>query len=312
MKSCFGFILVFLIAGAVFAKSEKRDVYVFITGLDKRALGFTLAEDERSDAGKIIVDRIGRLAKGSPHWAECTMASVETVKAKHAVAAVFMIKQFFLTYHTMGYHQGTINTMIAVFDTVNGYSRPYFTVSANDTGTWNWGNFRPFISSLVAVVDSLGEIYKQARDHGMSISSGSLQDCILSPAMNDCQNTVYLKKPEFSSRTMGYTPLDEEIHDFSDAVAYYLEFITGKRVIIVDNKIDDSVSSCAKEFAQFECFRTDNTFSLSLVPATAGGGVSFNQSISLEKGADWNDSVLFCRFLHGAFVKFYKTYKAKK
>jgi hypothetical protein len=315
MRIWFGLLLVFCASGVVIAKSEKREVCVFVNGLDERTLGFTLSSDEKADAEDAIVRRIGHLAKGSGHIAERSTASVESAKARHAVGIVFTIRQFFLTYHSMAQHQGTIHVMITVFDTPNGYSRPCFTVSSWDSGGQYWGNYKPFMSCLFAALNSFDETFEPARDRGKSESAGTLEDFALASTTYDCGNSVSLTRPEFSPQTIGYSPLDEEIHDFSSEVAYYLEMITDKRVIFVGKESDDSLTTCATESARFECSRTNNTFSLSLVPVPAESGKAFNESVAMKKGADWNDSALFSKLIYTAFVKFnnrYRSYKAKK
>ena len=312
MKNWIGLLFLLFLATVASAGKPKRDLFVFIPDLTERKLGFALSPDEKAENENLIAGRIRHLVKGTLHIAECNAASVDSAKTKRAVVAVFMIRQFFLSYHSYGFRQGTTNAMLAVFDTANGYSRPYFTVAACDTGMSWWGNYKTFTTSLSTVMDSLEYYFKRAKDRGKSVLSGTIEELVLSSPTTDCEATVYLRRPQFTPETIGYGPTDEEMHDFSDEIAYYLESMTGKRVHIVEKETEDSVSSCAKQFAEFECSRTNSSFSLSLFPKSAGAGVTFKESFVLGKDADWTDSVLFCQFIADMFARFSRDFSAKK
>jgi len=312
MKNWLALLFLIFLATAATAGKPKRDVVVFIPDLTERKLGFVLSPEEKAENEDFIARRIGRLAKGVPCIAECSTASVDSAKAKRAVVAVFMIRQFFLTYYSVGYRQGTTNAMLAVFDTANGYSRPCFTVSGCDTGTSWWGNYKPFTTSLRSVINSFQDSFKKAKDRGQSVSSGTIEELALSSPNADCEANVYMRMPQFTSETIGYEPTHEEMHDFSNEIAYYLESMTGKRVLIFEKDAEDSISSCAKQFAEFEISRKNSTFSLSLFPKSTGAGVTFKKSLVVGKDADWTDSVLFSQFIHTAFARFSRDFWAKK
>lgn len=312
MKNRLALLFLIFLATVATAGKPKRDVFVFIPDLTERKLGFALSPEEKAENKDFIARRIGRLAKGVPCIAKCNTASVDSAKAKRAIVAVFLIKEFFLSYYSIGYRQGTTNALLAVFDTANGYSRPCFTVSGCDTGTTWWGNYKPFTTSLRSVIYSFEDSFKKAKDRGQSISSGTIEELALSSPTADCDATVYLRTPQFTPETIGYAPTDEEMHDFSNEIAYYLESITGKRVLIFEKDAEDSISSCAKQFAEFEISRKNSTFSLLLFPKSTEAGITFKKSLVAGKDADWSDSELFCNLISDAFLRFSRDFLAKK
>ena len=189
MKNGLALLFLIFLATAATAGKPKRDVFVFIPDLTERKLGFALSPEEKAENKDFIARRIGRLAKGVPCIAKCNTASVDSAKAKRAIVAVFLIKQFFLSYYSIGYRQGTTNALLAVFDTANGYRRPCFTVSGCDTGTTWWGNYKPFTTSLRSVIYSFEDSFKKAKDRGQSISSGTIEELALSSPTTDCDAT---------------------------------------------------------------------------------------------------------------------------
>ncbi len=313
MKTILPTVLCLAMFTMSFAGKERRTVYVFAPTLDEASIGFALSADERSRCEKKIAGSAALCTRAKPVIAACDAASIESAESSHSLICVFLIRHFFLVYLKSGQRGSTVDAEVAVYDSSHGYARPCFTISAtSDWPTVWWGNFKPFLGVLEYALHDVRAAWNDAKDSGKSLVSAGVEDLVFRPATADCENSLFLKKPQFTQATVGNEPTEEEIHDFTDEIAHNLEKMSAKRVVVLRAQSDSVTLACKSQVADFSFSKDSGTFTLSIGSANRGDSLSFRASVVESPGTDWTDSVLFFTLIESAFKDLGKAYRGAR
>ena len=286
-------LAVLFFSASVYSRHAQDTMIIVRPDLTKAVLGFEITSEEEKGFCDYIIKELSNAFRASLVLTE--RSGLENTAGAGRAVLYYLITDAHAIYR-QGTHYYEVSSVLYKFPAGDATAGPVVFATPGSFGPPGWGKNRPF---ELALRTNINELASKIRSNSGSPRAGRirLDSLVREERFIDCDKKAYFVQPEFYSKTFGYTPTEDEAHDYARLISSHLGRVLHADFRIIRENETDSIRDCNTLISRLVFDVPARKVSFSLERKTGNGVTKLDRVYENLDVKDWNENHIFMQGL---------------
>lgn len=287
-------LVLLFFSASVYSRHAQDTMIIVRPDLTKAVLGFEITSEEEQGFCDYIIKELSNAFRARLVLTE--RSGLENIADAGKPVLYFLITDAHAIYRLQGMHYYEVSSVLYKLKPGDMSAGPVVYANPNSFGTGFWGKNKPFESALRTNISEL--TYKIRNNMGSPHADRiRLDSLVREERFIDCDKKAYFVQPEFYSKTFGYTPSEDEAHDYARLISSHLGRVLHADFRIIRENEVDSIRDCNTLISRLVFDVPAKKVSFSLEQKTSNGIRKLDRVYENLDVKDWNENHIFMQGL---------------